>query len=89
MSLAPDIGTLAYLPHITGNHSLLRELTYTARPFSASVAFSQLGLISKVVDGGREQVVKEALALAETVAEKSPVAIVASKALITHSRDHR
>ncbi|KAJ3517664.1 hypothetical protein NLJ89_g361 [Agrocybe chaxingu] len=83
----PDIGTLAFLPKITGNHSLVRELTYTSRPFSAAEA-EKFGLVSKVVAGGREEVIKEALELAKVVAAKSPVAVASAKHLITHSRDH-
>ncbi|PPQ66243.1 hypothetical protein CVT26_010944 [Gymnopilus dilepis] len=87
IGLAPDIGSLAYIPKITGNHSLVRELTYTARPFGAAEA-EKLGLVSKVVQGGRDEVVKEALELAKVIASKSPVAVSGSKHLITHSRDH-
>ncbi|KAF8988455.1 Delta2-dienoyl-CoA-isomerase [Cyathus striatus] len=87
IGLAPDIGSLAYLPHITGNHSLLRELTYTARSFSAAEA-EKIGLVSKVVQGGKDEVVSEALGLAKFIAGKSPIAVSGSKHLITHSRDH-
>ena len=87
IGLAPDIGSLAFLPKITGNHSLVRELTYTARPFSAIEA-EKLGLLSKVVEGGRDEVIKEALELARLIASKSPVAVASSKHLISHSRDH-
>lgn len=72
---------------MTGNQSLIRELTYTARTFSASEALS-IGLISKVVKGGREEVVQDALELAKVIAGKSPVAVSSAKHLITHSRDH-
>ncbi|PPQ80068.1 hypothetical protein CVT25_001497 [Psilocybe cyanescens] len=87
IGLAPDIGSLAFLPKITGNHSLVRELTYTARGFSADEA-REFGLVSRVVEGGRDEVVREALALATFVAGKSPVAVSSAKHLITHSRDH-
>ncbi|CAA7263596.1 unnamed protein product [Cyclocybe aegerita] len=87
VGLAPDIGTLAFLPKITGNHSLVRELTYTSRPFSAAEA-EKFGLVSKVVVGGREEVIKESLELAKVIAAKSPVAVASAKHLITHSRDH-
>ena len=66
----------------------MRELTYTARPFSA-VEAEKLGLVSKVVQGGRDEVVKEALELAKFIATKSPIAVSGSKHLITHSRDHK
>ena len=88
IGLAPDIGSLSYLPKITGNQSLVRELTYTARPFLASEA-EKLGLVSKVVQGGRDEVVKSALELAKLIATKSPIAVSSSKHLLTHSRDHR
>lgn len=87
IGLAPDIGSLAFLPKITGNHSLIRELTYTARPFTA-VEAEKLGLVSRVVEGGRDEVIKEALELAKLIAEKSPVALASAKHLISHSRDH-
>ncbi|KAF8800995.1 Delta2-dienoyl-CoA-isomerase [Phlegmacium glaucopus] len=87
IGLAPDIGSLSYLPKITGNQSLVRELTYTARPFVASEA-EKLGLVSKVVEGGRDEVVKSALELAKFIATKSPIAVSSSKHLLTHSRDH-
>jgi delta(3,5)-delta(2,4)-dienoyl-CoA isomerase len=87
IGLAPDVGTLAYLPKITGNDSLARELTYTGRPFSASEA-EKLGLVSRIVDGSRDEVVRAALNLAEIIASKSPIAVLGSKHLLTHSRDH-
>lgn len=87
IGLAPDVGTLAYLPKITGNDSLARELTYTGRLFSAAEA-EKLGLVSRIVDGSRDEVVKAALNLAEIIATKSPIAVLGSKHLLTHSRDH-
>lgn len=87
IGLAADIGTLAFLPKITGNQSLVRELAYTARSFSAAEA-EKLGLVSRVVSGGRDEVVKAALELAKVIAEKSPIAVSGTKRLITHARDH-
>jgi len=85
--LAADVGSLAYLPKLTGNQSLLRELAYTARNFSAPEA-EKLGLVSRVVPGGRDQVVQAALELAKTITEKSPIAVSGTKRLISHARDH-
>lgn len=87
IGLAADIGTLTYLPKITANHSLARELAYTSRFFSASEALS-LGLLSKVVNGGREEVIREAFDLAKVIAGKSPVAVAGTKRLISHARDN-
>src|ERR1700679_3396344 len=87
LGFAADIGTLAYLPKITSNDSLARELAYTARTFSAEEA-CKLGLVSKIVDGGREGGGKSALDLARLIATKSPIAIASTKQLLNHSRDH-
>ncbi|KAG1736642.1 Delta2-dienoyl-CoA-isomerase [Suillus paluster] len=87
MGLAADVGTLAYLPKITGNHSLARELAYTGRTFSSDDA-EKLGLVSRVVEGGREAVVAAALQLAKDIASKSPVAVTGTKHLLLHARDH-
>ncbi|KAG6889080.1 hypothetical protein C0995_003933 [Termitomyces sp. Mi166 len=87
VGLAPDIGTLAHLPGVMGNLSAVRELTYTGRFFSAAEAQS-FGLVSKVVEGGRDAVVAAALELAKAIASKSPVAVAGAKHLINHARDH-
>ncbi|EJF58499.1 ClpP/crotonase [Dichomitus squalens] len=87
VGLAADIGTLARLPKITGNQSLASELAFTARPFDASEALT-LGLVSRVVNGGRDEVVKAALETATLIAEKSPIAVLGTKKLLLHARDH-
>lgn len=63
-------------------------MAYTARYFT-SVEAEKIGLVSKVVEGGRDEVVKEALALAKVISKKSVIAVMGSKHLITHARDHR
>jgi Delta3,5-Delta2,4-dienoyl-CoA isomerase len=87
VGLAADIGTLAYLPNITSNESLARELAFTASNFDAATAV-KAGLVSKVVDGGRDAVVAAAVDLAKVIASKSPVAIIGTKRLLNHARDH-
>ncbi|KAG2140506.1 Delta2-dienoyl-CoA-isomerase [Suillus bovinus] len=87
MGLAADAGTLAYLQKITGNVSLARELAYTSRTFSSDEA-EKLGLVSRVVQGGRDAVVAAALQLAKDIASKSPVAVSGTKRLLLHARDH-
>lgn len=81
------MGTLAYLPKIAGNMSLVREMAYSAQWFSATKA-EQMGLVSKVIDGGKNEVVAAALDLANLIATKSPVAVAGTKMLISHARDH-
>ncbi|KAI6121293.1 ClpP/crotonase-like domain-containing protein [Pisolithus sp. B1] len=87
VGLAPDIGTLARLRHISSNASLGAEFAYTARTFSAEEALS-LGVVSRVVEGGMDEVVRETLSLAEEVARKSPVAVTGTKHLLMHARNH-
>jgi len=87
IGLAADIGTLARLPKLAGNQSLVHELAYTARHFSPAEA-EKMGLISKVVEGGRDEVLKAALDTAKIIAAKSPVAVLGTKRVLQHARDH-
>ncbi|CCL99973.1 uncharacterized protein FIBRA_01998 [Fibroporia radiculosa] len=87
IGLAADIGTLARLPKISGNQSLVHELAYTARNFSAAEA-QQIGLVSRVVEGGRDEVLHVAMETATMIASKSPIAVLGTKRLLLHSRDH-
>lgn len=88
VGLAADIGTLARIPKITGNQSAVRELAYTARNFGPQEA-EQLGFISRVIKGGRDEVINSALETAALIASKSPIAILGTKHLLLHARDHR
>lgn len=78
--MAADIGTLQRLPKIAGNDSLVRELCLTGRFFDASTA-ARVGLVSRVVSGGKEDVLREALDVAREIARWSPVATVGTKHL--------
>lgn len=87
VGLAADIGTLARLPKLTGNASLLNELALTGRIFGAEEA-KELGMVSRITPGSRVEVVQAALELAKEIASKSPVAVVGTKHLLAHARDH-
>lgn len=87
IGLAADIGSLAYVPKITGNQSLIREFALSARMFNAAEA-EKAGLVSRVVSGSGEGVVKAALETAKVIASKSPVAVQSTKHILLHSRDH-
>lgn len=87
MGLAADIGTLARLPKLTGNSSLLHELALTSRNFSSSEAIT-LGLISREVPGSRAEVVKAALDMAAQIAQHSPIATLGTKRFIANAREH-
>jgi delta(3,5)-delta(2,4)-dienoyl-CoA isomerase len=85
--LAADIGTLARFPKIVGNESLARELAFTGRTFLADEAL-RIGYVSKVTEGGRDGVITAALETANLIASKSPVAVVGTKNVMVHARDH-
>ncbi|CAK1358577.1 Delta(3,5)-Delta(2,4)-dienoyl-CoA isomerase, mitochondrial [Cercospora beticola] len=85
VGLAPDIGTLSRLPKIGVSYSWAKEVTYTARTFDGSEAATQ-GFVSKVFDT-KQALIDGGLALAKTIAEKSPVAVQSAKALWDFSRD--
>ncbi|ORX40140.1 ClpP/crotonase-like domain-containing protein [Kockovaella imperatae] len=87
VGLAADIGTLQRFPKIIGNDSKARELALTARSFGAHEA-KEFGFLSKVVKGDREAVTKAALEVAKQIAEKSPIAVLSTKHLMNHARDH-
>ncbi|TKY87323.1 hypothetical protein EX895_004000 [Sporisorium graminicola] len=87
VGLAADIGTLQRFPKIVGNDSLVRELCYTAREFDAAEA-KEIGFLSKVVEGGREEVVDAAIKTATIIASKAPIAVRGTKIYLLHSRDH-
>ncbi|KAL1728073.1 ClpP/crotonase-like domain-containing protein [Schizophyllum commune] len=87
IGLAADIGTLAYLPKITGNQSLARELALSGRTFSAQEA-QQLGFVSRIVPGSRAEVITAALDLAKGIAAKPPIAVAGTKRLLNHARDN-
>lgn len=88
VGLAADIGTLARIPKITGNQSAMRELAFTARNFGPEEA-EKFGFVSKVVKGGREEVITAALETAALISSKSPIAVIGTKHLLLHARDHR
>ncbi|OCF72910.1 hypothetical protein I204_06140 [Kwoniella mangroviensis CBS 8886] len=87
VGLAADIGTLQRLPKITGNESKLKELALTGRKFGASEA-KELGFISDIVGNGRKEVIAAAVEMAKVMASKSPIAVIGTKHLINHARDH-
>ena len=67
MGLAADVGSLQRLPAKVASDSLLRELALTARNFGA-VEAEKLGLVSRVVQGGRVEVLAAALETANVIA---------------------
>ncbi|CAD6570898.1 MAG: hypothetical protein TREMPRED_000058 [Tremellales sp. Tagirdzhanova-0007] len=87
VGLAADIGSLQRLPKIVGNDSKARELALTGRRFGA-VEARDMGFVSDIVQGGRNEVIAAAIELGKVIAQKSPVAVVGTKHLMNHARDH-
>lgn len=86
VGLAADVGTLQRLPKVIGSQSLVRELCLTARKLKSAEA-EKIGLVSKVLPD-QESTINEALALAQNIASKSPVAVQGTKVNLNYSRDH-
>ncbi|XP_055331866.1 delta(3,5)-Delta(2,4)-dienoyl-CoA isomerase, mitochondrial-like isoform X2 [Paramacrobiotus metropolitanus] len=86
IGIAADVGVLQRMPKYTGNDSLLRELAFTARNFSAAEA-RKIGFLSKTFDS-KEGMLNSAMDLAAVIARKSPIAIQGTKVHLNYSRDH-
>ncbi|KAL7416759.1 ClpP/crotonase [Mrakia frigida] len=87
VGLAADIGSLQRVPKVVGNDSLARELALTGRFFDAREA-EKMGLVSRIVTGSRIEVLSDALGMAEEIAKLSPIAVIGTKHLLDHARDH-
>ncbi len=85
IGMAADVGTLQRLPRLIPP-SIMRELAYTGRRFSAEEARSW-GFVNAVHDSP-EATLAAALDLAREIAAKSPLAITGIKRAVTYARDH-
>ncbi|ORX62463.1 ClpP/crotonase [Hesseltinella vesiculosa] len=86
VGLAADVGTLQRLPKVIGNQSLVRELCFSGRNMYAAEAH-QAGLVNRVFDTF-DEMMAEAMNMANLIASKSPVAVVGTKHNLIYSRDH-
>ncbi|XP_020808229.1 delta(3,5)-Delta(2,4)-dienoyl-CoA isomerase, mitochondrial [Drosophila serrata] len=86
IGMAADVGTLQRLPKAVGSQSLARELCYTGRRFEAAEAHAS-GLVSRVFPD-KESLLSGAVALAETIASKSPIAVRTTKENMVYSLEH-
>lgn len=86
IGLAADVGTLQRLPKIMGSQSLVNELAFTARKMMAPEAL-RCGFVSRVFPDP-PSLLSGALALAASIAARSPVAVQSSKINLVYSRDH-
>ncbi len=86
IGLAADVGTLSRLPKSGVNMSFVKDVSLTARDFSAQEAL-QNGFVSGIFES-KKAAVERALELGKLIATKSPVAVQSTKEIINYSRDH-
>jgi enoyl-CoA hydratase len=85
IGMAADLGVLQRLPKIVPQ-GVAREMAYTGERLGAERALA-VGLVNAVLPDAAA-LVGRALALAQTIASKSPLAIAGSKIALNHARDH-
>ncbi|KNZ44090.1 enoyl-CoA hydratase [Puccinia sorghi] len=76
-SVIPGAGGTQRLVRAIGKSKAM-EYVLTGKPFSAQQAY-EWGLISRVVEGGHEELLKESLALADSISTKPKLATKAAK----------
>lgn len=85
LAMVADVGTLQRLPHLIGA-GVMRELAYTGRHIGAEEA-KTLGLVNQTF-ASNDALSAAAHALAQSIAEKSPLATRGLKEVMNYSRDH-
>lgn len=85
LAMTADVGTFPRLCHLLPQ-GMVRELAYTGRRLPADRALA-LGLVNAVYDD-QAAMLKDVLAIAGEIAEKSPLAVAGSKVMINRARDH-
>ena len=85
IGMAADLGVLQRLPKIVPQ-GVAREMAYTGERLGAERALA-VGLVNAVLPDAAS-LLDRALALARTIATKSPLAIAGSKLALNYARDH-
>ncbi|PYH77173.1 enoyl-CoA hydratase/isomerase family protein [Aspergillus uvarum CBS 121591] len=85
LGVVPGAGGSQRLTRAVGKSKAM-ELILTGRNFSGTEA-GQWGVAAKVVEGGLEEVLAEAVKTAETIAGYSRVAVVAAKEVVNKSQE--
>ena len=85
LGMMADVGTLNRMPKQLPE-AVVRELAYTGDRLPAERA-ERLGFVNGLFET-HEALVAGALEVARRIAAKSPVAIAATKDMISHARDH-
>jgi len=85
IGIVADVGTLQRLPYLMPE-GMVRELAYTGRRLPAARALS-LGVVNEVFDT-HETMMAAVTEIAREIAAQSPLAVVGSKEMLNHTRDH-
>ena len=85
IGMAADLGVLQRLPKIVPA-GVAREMAYTGERLGAERALA-VGLVNAVLPDAAA-LLEHAMALARSIAEKSPLAVAGSKLALNHARDH-
>ncbi len=85
IGMMADVGVLQRLPKIVPQ-AVAREMAYTGDRMNAQRALA-VGLVNAVLPDAAATL-NHALALARSIAAKSPLAIAGSKLALNHARDH-
>ena len=85
IGMMADVGTMNRMPKQLPE-AVMRELAYTGDRLGAERA-ERLGFVNGVFDS-HEALVEGVMAVARRIASKAPVAVAASKEMISYSRDH-
>lgn len=85
IGMAADVGTLQRLPKLI-SPAIAAELAFTGRRFGAEEAhgFGLVGSLSQ----DRDALISAAMAMAQEISAKSPLAMAGVKRNLTYSRDH-
>lgn len=85
MAITADIGTLQRLPTIIG-HGRATELALTARTFKGPDA-EDMGLVTQCFQD-ESSMMTAVESVAKSIAAKSPLAVLGTKRVLLHARDH-
>jgi enoyl-CoA hydratase len=85
IGMAADVGVLQRLPKIVPQ-GVAREMAYTGDRMGAERALA-VGLVNAVLPDAAA-LMEHALAMAKSIAAKSPLAVAGSKLALNHARDH-
>jgi enoyl-CoA hydratase len=85
LGVIPGAGGSQRLTHAIGKSKAM-ELILTGKNFSGKEA-GEWGVAAKVIDGGQNELLEEALKTAETVANYSRIAVVAAKEVVNKSQE--